>query len=130
MIVNEEEFMKQSDVINLPKWEKSFYYIINIGHYENYDEAMDCIIKNLNNPEELIQAAALQTLGILAFRFSNIKAKLILPILFNNLNSKNERILYETKDTLEQITYHVIRLSRKIHLEYFKNGIDFLLEKF
>ncbi|AFC71639.1 hypothetical protein MC5_07035 [Rickettsia australis str. Cutlack] len=46
MIVNKEEFMKQSDVINLPKWEQSFYYIINVGHYEHYDEAMDCIIKN------------------------------------------------------------------------------------
>ncbi|EER22828.1 hypothetical protein REISMN_06645 [Rickettsia tamurae subsp. buchneri] len=34
---------------------------------------MNCIIKNLNNPEELIQAAALQALGILAYRFSNIK---------------------------------------------------------
>ncbi len=116
-------------MINLPEWEKSFYYIINIGHYENYDEAMDCIIKNLNNPEELIQAAALQALGILAYRFSNIKEKLILPILFNNLNSKNERILYETKDTLEQITYHVIRLRRKIYLEFFKNGIDFFYWK-
>ncbi|EER22827.1 hypothetical protein REISMN_06640 [Rickettsia tamurae subsp. buchneri] len=28
MLVNEEEFKKQSDVINLPEWEKSFYYII------------------------------------------------------------------------------------------------------
>ncbi|ABV74554.1 hypothetical protein A1C_01120 [Rickettsia akari str. Hartford] len=46
MIVNEEAFIKQSDVINLPKWEKSFYYIISVGHYENYDAAMDCIIKN------------------------------------------------------------------------------------
>ncbi|WCR56707.1 hypothetical protein [Rickettsia asembonensis] len=129
MIVNEEEFKKQPDVINLPECEKSFYYIINVGHYENYDEAMDFIIKNLKNPEELIQAAALQALGILAYRFSNIKEKLILPILFNNLNSKSERILYETKDTLEQITYHIISLRREIYLEYFKNRIDFFTRK-
>ncbi|WP_337969178.1 hypothetical protein [Rickettsia tamurae] len=49
--------------------------------------------------------------------------------MFNNLNSKSERILYETKDTLEQITYHLIRLRRKIYLEYFKNGIDFFTGK-
>ncbi|WP_231555805.1 hypothetical protein [Rickettsia hoogstraalii] len=129
MIVNEEEFKKQPDVINLPEWTKSFYYIINVGHYEDYEEAMDCIIKNLKNPEELIQAAALQALGILAYRFKKIKEKLILPILFNNLNSKSERILYETKDTLEQITYSVIKLKREIYLEYFKNGIDFFTGK-
>ncbi|KJV81432.1 hypothetical protein RHORCCE3_0620 [Rickettsia hoogstraalii str. RCCE3] len=116
-------------MINLPEWTKSFYYIINVGHYEDYEEAMDCIIKNLKNPEELIQAAALQALGILAYRFKKIKEKLILPILFNNLNSKSERILYETKDTLEQITYSVIKLKREIYLEYFKNGIDFFTGK-
>ena len=54
IMVNAEEFMKQSDVINFPKWEKSFYYIMNVWHYENYDKAMDCFIKNLNNPEDLI----------------------------------------------------------------------------
>ncbi|WP_069201607.1 hypothetical protein [Rickettsia felis] len=129
MIVNEEEFMKQSDVINLPEWEKSFYYIINVGHYENYDEAMDCIIKNLKNPKELLQAAAIQALDIVVRRFSNIKDKLILPILFKNLKSESERIRYETIDTLGTIADYIFKLRRKICLEYFKNGIDFFTQK-
>ncbi|MCC8418352.1 MAG: hypothetical protein LN590_01780 [Rickettsia endosymbiont of Glossina mortisans submortisans] len=49
--------------------------------------------------------------------------------MFNNLNSKSERILYETKDTLKQITYHIISLRREIYLEYFKNRIDFFTGK-
>lgn len=129
MIVNEEEFMKQSDVINLLEWEKSFYYIINVGHYENYDEAMDCIVKNLKNPEELLQAAAIQALDIVVRRFSNIKDKLILPILFKNLKSESERIRYETIDTLGTIADYIFKLRRKIYLGYFKNGIDFFTGK-
>ncbi|HJD60017.1 MAG TPA: hypothetical protein LFW20_05135 [Rickettsia endosymbiont of Omalisus fontisbellaquei] len=125
MLVNEEEFKKQPDVINLPEWKKSFYYIIDVGHYENYEEAMDCIIKNLKNPEESLQAAAIQALDIVVRRFSNIKDKLILPILFKNLKSESERIRYETIDTLGTIADYIFKLRRKICLEYFKNGIDF-----
>ena len=49
MIVNEEEFKKQPDVINLPEWTKSFYYIINVGHYEDYEEcrSQDLILQTL-----------------------------------------------------------------------------------
>ena len=67
--------------------------------YENYEEAMNYIIKNLKNPEELLQAAAIQALDIVVRRCNNIKGELILPILFKNLRSDSERIKYETIDT-------------------------------
>jgi hypothetical protein len=127
--MNEEEFKKQPEVSNFPEWKKSFYYIIHVSMYENYEGAMSYIIKNLKNPEELLQAAAIQALDIVVRRFDNIEDKLILPILFKNLRSDSERVKYETVDTLGTIAYHVLRLRREICLEYFKNGIDFFTQK-
>ncbi|WP_218460269.1 hypothetical protein [Rickettsia sp. TH2014] len=90
---------------------------------------MDCIIKNLRDPEELLQTATIQALDIAVRRFSNIEDKLILPILFKNLRSESKRIKYETIDTLETIAAYIIKSKRKIYLEYIKNGIDFFTQK-
>ncbi|EER21556.1 MULTISPECIES: hypothetical protein [spotted fever group] len=53
--MSEEEYRNQPDVIDLPEWEKTFYYLIYVGHYKDYDDALDILTQNLRNPEELIQ---------------------------------------------------------------------------
>ena len=113
---------------------KTFFYLIDVGRYEDYDDAIDYLAKNLRNPEELSQAAAIQALGFLIRRFYNIKEDLILPLLFENLKSSNKRIYGETLDLFCDIESCVPRLKRKIYLACFDNDIDFFtykkLEKF
>ncbi len=79
MIMSEEEYRNQPDVLNDPEWKKAFFYILYVGHCADYDEGMAYIEEKLKNTEELSQAATCQALGILVRRFYNIKEDLILP---------------------------------------------------
>ncbi len=129
MIMSEEEYRNQPDVIDLPEWEKTFYYLIYVGHYKDYDDALDILTQNLRNPEELIQVEAVEAIGRLVERFYNIKEDLILPLLFENLKSTSEKILNATNLTLFSIVICIPRLERKVYLEYFKNNLKFLSHK-
>lgn len=130
----DEKTKNQLKTIMTPELEEAFYYIIDAGRYENYDDAMDCITQNLRNSEEVLQVAALQALQILNPRVYDIENKLIspnkliLPILFENLKSKSNRICHETMDTLSDIAYLIPQLKREIYLAYFENGVDFFTE--
>ncbi|MGX6959839.1 MAG: hypothetical protein ACIPMY_00985 [Rickettsia endosymbiont of Pentastiridius leporinus] len=124
--MSEEEYKNHPDIINLPEREKIFYYLIYIGRYENYNYAINYLVKNLRNSEELIQVGAIEAIGLLVERFYNIKEDLILPILFENLKGASEKILNETNITLGGIALDVPRLTKKIYLEYFKNNLKFL----
>ena len=79
---------------------KLFIILIYVGHYKDYDDALDILTQNLRNPEELIQVAAVEAIGRLVERFYNIKEDLILPLLFENLKSTSEKILNATNLTL------------------------------
>ena len=125
MVMSEEEYRNHPDIINLPEREKIYHYLIYVGYYEDYNIALDILTKNLRNPEELIQAAAIEAVGLLVERFYNIKEDLILPVLFENLKSTSKEILGKTLETLHDIAYCVTRLRRKVFLAYFKNGFDF-----
>lgn len=129
MIMSEEEYKNYPGSADTPEWKKTFFYLIDIARYEDYDEIIDCLAKNLRNPEELIQAGAIQALGFLVRRFYNIKEDLILPLLFENLKSNSNRIYGETLDLFSDIQGYVPRLKRKIYLAYFDNGIDFFTGK-
>ncbi|WCR57128.1 MAG: hypothetical protein PG979_001185 [Rickettsia asembonensis] len=119
MIMSEEEHKNHPDIIDLPEWERTFYYLIYVGRYEDYDYAIDYLIKNLRNPEELIQAGAIEAISLLVNRFYNIKEDLILPLLLKNLKSTNEKILNVTLETLGDIAHYVPRLKRKICLAHY-----------
>ncbi len=73
MVMSEEEYRSHPDIINLPEREKTYHYLIYVGYYEDYNIALDILTKNLRNPEELIQAAAIEAIGRLVERFYNIK---------------------------------------------------------
>lgn len=126
MVMSEEEYRSHPDIINLPEREKTYHYLIYVGYYEDYNIALDILTKNLRNPEELIQAAAIEAIGRLVQRFYNIKEDLILPLLFENLRNTDKKILNETNITLGGIALDVPRLTKKIYLEYFKNNLKFL----
>ncbi|WP_228368728.1 hypothetical protein [Rickettsia bellii] len=129
--MSEEEFKKRPNMAKYPEEEKIFFYIIEIGHYENYDDAMDYMAKNLKASEEFRQIAASQALQILVHRFYNIKDELILPLLFKHLksDSKYKYFLSEIMNTLGDIAHLVPRLRRKIYLTCFNNDIDFVTYK-
>ena len=129
MIMSEEEYKNHPNVADWSEWKKTFFYLIYVGRYEDYDYAIDYLAKNLRNPEELSQAAAIQALGFLVRRFYNIKKDLILPLLFENLKSSNKRIYGETFSLLRDIKGYVPRLKRKIYLAYVENGVDFFTGK-
>ncbi|MFP3011557.1 MAG: hypothetical protein ACEY3D_00675 [Rickettsia sp.] len=129
MIMSEEEYRNQPDVLNDPEWKKAFFYILYVGHCADYDEGMAYIEEKLKNTEELSQAATCQALGILVRRFYNIKEDLILPLLFENLKSNNKRVYGETFSLLKDIKGYVPRLKRKIYLAYVENGFDFFTGK-
>ncbi|WP_342270353.1 hypothetical protein [Rickettsia endosymbiont of Orchestes rusci] len=127
--MSEEEYRNEPEVLNYPEWQKAFYYILYVGNCADYDEGMAYIAEKLRNPEELSQAATCQALGILVRRFYNIKEDLILPLLFENLKSNNKRVYGETLDLFDDIIGRVPRLTRRIYLAYFENGIDFFTGK-
>lgn len=127
--MNEEEYKNHPDVVDWPEWKKTFFYLIDVGRYEDYDNAIDYLAKNLRNPEELSQAATCQALGFLVRRFYNIKEDLILPLLFKNLNSNNKHVYGETCDLLDDINGYIPRLRRKIYLVCFNKGIDYFTYK-
>ncbi|MCC8467622.1 MAG: hypothetical protein LN589_02785 [Rickettsia endosymbiont of Eriopis connexa] len=133
--MTDDKTKNQLNTIMTPELKEAFYYIIDAGRHKNYDDAMDCITQNLQNPNEILQIAALQALQLLNPRVCDIENKLIspnklvLPILFENLKSKSDRILHETMDTLSDIAYLIPQLKREIYLAYFENGIDFLLKQ-
>ncbi|WP_341787755.1 hypothetical protein [Rickettsia endosymbiont of Cantharis rufa] len=109
--------------------EKNFFYLIDVGRYEGYDDSINCLAKNLRNPEELIQVGAIEATGLLVERFYNVKEYLILPLLFENLKGISEKILNETSLILFSIVICILRLRRKVYLEYFKNNLKFLSDE-
>lgn len=124
MKFNKSLFYSIPEIISLPKWEKDFYYILNVADQANYDQAMVCIFRNLKSKKKIRQRAAIEASGILARRFKKIEKNLILPILFKNLKSQDRDIVGKTIDALDDILGAIPKLGKRIFLSYIRNERD------
>jgi hypothetical protein len=128
MLISYEEYKKHPDIANMDEIEKESRYTIGVAYNGDYLEALEYIFPKLTNQDEMIQFAAVQGIGILTFRFHKIDDERILPILFNNIISKN-KLLYGVSLEALYSAAELAYLRKKIYTTFFKIGVDFHLGK-
>lgn len=125
MLMDYEEYIDQPNVTKLSASEQRFMYIVGVATYEDYEEALEYILSQLENPEENIQAAAIQGIDTLIYRFRKIDEERALPILLDNVRlNNNKRLVNESMEALYGAV-ELMHLREKIYSAFFEMGVDF-----